>query len=92
LFQPATVAVIGASDRPGSVGQVIWRNLTQGGFQGALWPVNQRQATVGGVRAWADVAALPQAPALAVICTPAGHRARPDRASWASGAPARPSC
>ena len=54
LFQPATVAVIGASDRPGSVGQVIWRNLTQGGFQGALWPVNQRQATVGGVRAWAD--------------------------------------
>ena len=71
LFQPATVAVIGASDREGSVGQVIWRNLVQGGFKGTLWPVNQRQDTVGGVRAWPDVASLPQVPALAVICTPA---------------------
>jgi acetyltransferase len=71
LFQPASVAVIGASDRPGSVGQVIWRNLVDGGFKGSLWPVNQRQDTVGGARAWPDVATLPQAPALAVICTPA---------------------
>ena len=71
LFQPATVAVIGASDRQGSVGQVIWRNLVQCGFKGTLWPVNQRQDTVGGVRAWPDVASLPQVPALAVICTPA---------------------
>ncbi len=70
LFQPASVAVIGASDREGSVGQVIWRNLVQGGFQGTLWPVNQRQDSVGGVRAWPDVASLPQVPALAVICTP----------------------
>ena len=70
LFQPASVAVIGASDRAGSVGQVIWRNLVDGGFKGSLWPVNQRQDTVGGVPAWPDVASLPLAPALAVICTP----------------------
>ncbi len=71
LFQPASVAVIGASDREGSVGAVVLRNLTLGGFKGPIWPVNHRQAQVGGRPAWPDVASLPQAPDLAVICTPA---------------------
>jgi acetyltransferase len=71
LFQPASVAVIGASDRAGSVGAVLLRNLKLGGFKGAIWPVNHRHASVDGGPAWADVASLPQAPDLAVICTPA---------------------
>jgi len=71
LFQPASVAVIGASDRPGSVGAVVLRNLLEGGFAGPVWPVNVRHARVGGVQAWPDVAHLPGAPDLAVICTPA---------------------
>ncbi|QOY92763.1 bifunctional acetate--CoA ligase family protein/GNAT family N-acetyltransferase [Massilia sp. UMI-21] len=71
LFAPASVAVIGASDRPGSVGATVWRNLTTGGFRGPLWPVNRRHGQVGGRQAWARIADLPAVPELAVICTPA---------------------
>ncbi|HSW20521.1 MAG TPA: acetate--CoA ligase family protein, partial [Ramlibacter sp.] len=71
LFQPRSLAVIGASDQPASVGAVVFRNAMAGGFKGPIWPVNLRHDTVGGARAWRDVASLPQAPDLAVICTPA---------------------
>ncbi len=75
LFRPASVALIGASDRAGSVGAVVLRNLKQGGFRGPVWPVNARRDIVAGERAWRDVASLPAAPDLAVICTPAATRA-----------------
>lgn len=70
LFQPASVAVIGASDRPGSVGAVVWANLRQGGFAGPLWPVNQR-GTLHGQPVAARVQDLPGVPELVVVCTPA---------------------
>ncbi|MGE3346760.1 MAG: bifunctional acetate--CoA ligase family protein/GNAT family N-acetyltransferase [Ramlibacter sp.] len=70
LFRPASVALIGASGRPGSVGAVVLANLRAGGFKGPIWPVNHRHARVNGEPAWPDVASLPQAPDLAVICTP----------------------
>ena len=70
LFDPHSVAVIGATDRPGSVGATVWHNLRSGGFSGPLWPVNPARATVGGEPAFASVAALPSAPELAVVCTP----------------------
>ncbi|WP_159914657.1 bifunctional acetate--CoA ligase family protein/GNAT family N-acetyltransferase [Pantoea sp. 18069] len=71
IFQPASLAVIGASDREGSLGLLVLRNLKQGGFKGPLWAVNRRHVRVDGERAWPDIASLPQAPDLAVICTPA---------------------
>lgn len=71
LFHPASVALIGASDREGSLGAVVLRNLRADGFQGAVWPVNRQHAQVGGGPAWPDVESLPQAPDLAIICTPA---------------------
>lgn len=70
MFQPTSVALIGASDREGSLGSVLLRNLKLGGFKGPVWAVNARHAEVDGQRAWADVESLPQAPDLAVICTP----------------------
>ncbi|MBL8341427.1 MAG: bifunctional acetate--CoA ligase family protein/GNAT family N-acetyltransferase [Rubrivivax sp.] len=70
LFDPASVAVIGASTRAGSVGYTVWRNLKAGGFAGPLWPVNSGHASVQGDKAYARVADLPATPALAVICTP----------------------
>jgi acetyltransferase len=70
LFRPASIAVIGASDRDGSVGKVVFANLRSGNFHGDIWPVNLRHDRVGGQRAWHDVASLPGTPDLAVICTP----------------------
>jgi acetyltransferase len=72
LFRPQSVAVIGASDRERSVGAVVMRNLREGGFSGPLWPVNPKHKQISGLAAWPSVDALPQAPDLAVICTPAG--------------------
>lgn len=71
LFHPQSVALIGASDRPGSLGCVVLRNLKGAGFAGPVWPVNRRHASVDGGKAWPDVISLPEAPDLAVICTPA---------------------
>lgn len=71
FFEPRSVAVVGASDRPGSVGRAVFANLVEGGFRGELWPVNPRHAEVGGRRAYADAAGLPAMPDLAVVCTPA---------------------
>ncbi|MCW5635578.1 MAG: CoA-binding protein, partial [Rubrivivax sp.] len=72
LFEPASVAVIGASAREGSVGHTVWRNLRQGGFAGPTWPVNPRHRKVQGDAAFENIAALPAAPGLAVVATPPG--------------------
>ncbi|MGE0811150.1 MAG: GNAT family N-acetyltransferase [Immundisolibacter sp.] len=71
LFKPKSVALIGASTRPGSVGAVIARNLFGSGFNGPVMPVNPKYVAVEGVLAYKDVASLPLAPDLAVIATPA---------------------
>lgn len=70
LLSPASVALIGASPTPRSVGQVTARNLLQGGFKGPILPVNPRHTAIEGVLAYPSVAALPIAPDLAVIATP----------------------
>ncbi|MGH9889316.1 MAG: CoA-binding protein, partial [bacterium] len=70
LFRPASVAVIGASDRPHSVGATVMRNVLAGGFGGPVIPVNPKHRCVAGVSAVAAVSQLEQAPDLAVICTP----------------------
>ena len=70
LFAPASVALIGATERPGSVGATALRNLAGAGFKGAIYAVNPKYAHVAGLACYASVAELPQAPALALICTP----------------------
>ena len=69
LFDPRSVAVIGASARPASVGGTVWRNV-RAGFAGARWAVNPKHTDLDGEPCHADIAALPSAPDLAVICTP----------------------
>ncbi|HVC30845.1 MAG TPA: CoA-binding protein, partial [Steroidobacteraceae bacterium] len=71
LFNPRSVALIGASDRPHSIGATVMRNLLRGGFDGPVWPVNLRHSRVAGRQAYPTVESLPAAPELAVICTPA---------------------
>lgn len=70
LFRPKSVAVAGASDRVGSLGATVMRNLLQAGFAGPILPVNPRHRRVAGIPAYPDVASLPSLPELAVICTP----------------------
>lgn len=70
LFAPNTVAVFGASERPGSVGATIWRNL-RAEFSGQLLGVNPKRREIDGVPVYSSAAALPAVPDLAVICTPA---------------------
>ena len=70
LFDPASVAVIGASQRPASVGATVWRNLSQGSYAGTLMAVNPNYREFDGHPVVATVADLPIAPELAVICTP----------------------
>lgn len=70
IFRPASVALIGASPKPASVGRVIADNLLAAGFSGPIMPVNPKYASISGVIAYPDVASLPVVPDLAVICTP----------------------
>ena len=70
LLSPKSVAVIGASNRPASVGATVWRNLRAGRFEGPLYAVNPKHAKLDGATVFARVHDLPQAPELAVVCTP----------------------
>ncbi len=71
LFDPSSIAVIGASLRAASVGATVWRNLTTGQFKGELYAVNPKHKNLAGHAVAARVADLAQAPTLAIICTPA---------------------
>ena len=70
VFSPGSVAVIGASDRPGSVGAAVMQNLVSRGFAGDILPVNPRHASVMGIGACADARDLPRDVDLAVVAVP----------------------
>ena len=70
LFRPASVTLIGASNRAHSLGAVIAENLREGGFEGPILPVNPKHSAVAGILCYPDVKSLPLAPDLAIICTP----------------------
>jgi acyl-CoA synthetase (NDP forming)/GNAT superfamily N-acetyltransferase len=70
LLRPASVAVVGASREPGSVGRAILHNIVTSGFGGAVHAVNPRAQTVEGVRCVASIGDLPESVDLAVITVP----------------------
>ena len=71
IFRPETVAVIGATDRPGSVGRTIMWNLVSSPFGGTVFPVNSRRPNVLGIKAYPSVSEVPARVDLAVIVAPA---------------------
>src|SRR3990167_3209434 len=71
IFKPKNVALIGATEKPGSVGRTILRNLITNTFGGTVYPVNPKRKNVLGIRAYADIGSVPKTVDLAVICTPA---------------------
>lgn len=73
LLRPQTVAVVGASRNPASIGNALFRNLLQGHFKGAAYPVNPKARAIEGVRAYPTLASLPEAPDLVVLAVPASQ-------------------
>jgi len=70
LFRPRSVAIIGASETPRSVGATVLHNLIEGKFGGAIMPVNPKYRELAGIKVYPTVASLPEVPELAAICTP----------------------
>ena len=71
LLAPRSVALIGATEREGALGRIVYRNLAAAGLRGALYAVNPKHAAVFDRRSYARLAELPEPPDLAVIVTPA---------------------
>ncbi|MDR2337754.1 MAG: acetate--CoA ligase family protein [Deltaproteobacteria bacterium] len=70
LFLPKSVAVVGASNRPESVGSVIMKNLLEGGYQGQIIPVNPKGEMIHNLQSIKDIPSLESAPDLAVLAIP----------------------
>jgi acetyltransferase len=70
LLKPSSVALIGASDRPSSLGAAVLKNLRDAAFAGPIMPVNPKHAEIGGARCYVSIADLPTVPDLAVVVTP----------------------
>ena len=71
LFLPDSVAVIGATERPGTVGRTVLENLRHPSFKGKIYAVNSRHSEVCGLKAYAKIGDVPEKLDLAVIATPA---------------------
>jgi acetyltransferase len=71
IFNPRSIAVVGASDEEGSVGFVLIKNLTELGYKGKVYPVNIRKNEILGLKTYKGVNELPEIVDLAVIATPA---------------------
>ena len=71
LFHPRSIAVIGATEKAGSVGRTILWNLLSSPFGGTVYPVNPTRQAILGVKAYPTVGAIGEAVDLAVIVTPA---------------------
>ncbi len=71
FFSPKAIAVIGASETPGSVGRTVLWNLVSSPFGGTVYPVNAKRSSVLGIKSYPSLAALPEPIDLAVVITPA---------------------
>ena len=70
FFKPTSVAIIGASNKPHSVGATVLQNVVAGGFSGDIYPINLKHDLLLGLKVYPGIAELPKAPDLAIICTP----------------------
>src|SRR5436190_20682012 len=72
MLSPRSIALIGATETERSVGRTVLENLQSSGYKGAIYPVNPKRETVLGIKAFPNIAAVPDKIDLAVIVTPAG--------------------
>lgn len=72
LFSPKSIAIVGATSKPGHVGTSLIQNLIGSGFEGTVYPVNPKHNSILGVKAYPSVASIPEQIDVAVIAIPAG--------------------
>jgi acetyltransferase len=72
IFNPKSIAIVGASDEEGTVGHALMKNLIELKFQGDVYPVSIRKDEILGYKAYSSVEKIPEPVDLAVIATPAG--------------------
>jgi acyl-CoA synthetase (NDP forming) len=70
LLRPRSVAVVGASDKPGALGTTLLSNLDANGFAGAVYPINPKRETLGGRTCLPGIEALPEGVDAAVLAIP----------------------
>ncbi len=70
IFRPRHVAVVGASEKAGTIGNALMRNLIDGGFSGTMLPVNPKYKTLHGHESFGSVSALETVVDLTIIATP----------------------
>ena len=71
IFEPQSVAIVGASDRDNSVGAQVMRNIRESGFRGEIYPVNPKQQKIQGINAYASISDIDHPIDLVVIAIPA---------------------
>src|SRR5512140_3370609 len=71
IFKPSSVAVVGASERAGSVGRNVLWNLLSSPFGGTIYPVNLKRPNILGIKTYPSIKELPEVPDLVVVCSPA---------------------
>ena len=71
IFKPKAVAVIGASDNPGKLGSHVMRSLTEGGYQGRIYPVNPGKNEIMGIKTYPSLLQVPESVDLSIIVLPA---------------------
>src|SRR5512147_2368612 len=71
IFNPRSVAVVGASDNPGKLGSHVMKSLIQGGYTGMIFPINPGKESILGVKTYPSMLQVPQHVDLAIIVLPA---------------------
>ncbi|MEM2211236.1 MAG: CoA-binding protein [Nitrososphaerales archaeon] len=70
MFNPKSIALIGATEREGSVGQAIMKNLMMGKDKRSIYPINPKRDVVMGLKCFAHIKDVPEHVDLAIIATP----------------------
>ena len=70
IFRPRSIAIVGASRSPNTIGHQVLSNLLRFGYTGVAYPVNPKAASIHSIRAWPSVSAIPDPVDMAVVVVP----------------------
>lgn len=70
LLDPQSIAFVGASNSPGKWGNIVFKNIINGGFRGNIYPINPKEKEILGKTAYSNIKDLPEIPDLAVLLVP----------------------